>query len=108
MNYELQEKLEQEIKELVQKLLKLEPKMILDRAYEYVSKIHIKDEILDRNLDSEEMKALLKTDNVLQICFDSWLEEDSSLCEMYETSIEDTLDELVEDYKKNKTNSRER
>lgn len=105
---ELEEKLEQEIKNLEQELLQLEPKTILDRAYEYVSKTHIKDEILDRNLDYEERNAIMKADNVLQRCFDTWQDEDSSLCYMYENSVDDTLDEIVEDYKENKTKFRER
>ena len=102
---ELQEKLEQEIKELEKELLQLEPKTILDRAYEYVSKIQIKDEILDRNLDYEERNAIMKADNVLQSCYDSWLDEDSSLSEMYEFSIDETIEDIV---KENKTKSRER
>lgn len=102
---ELQEKLEQEIKELEEELLQLEPKTILDRAYEYVSKIQIKDEILDRNLDYEERNAIMKADNVLQSCYDSWLDEDSSLSEMYEFSIDETIEDIV---KENKTKSRER
>lgn len=109
MEEELQEKLEQEIKDLEQELLQLEPKTILDRAYEYVSKIHIKDEILGRNyLDNEEINAIMKTDNVLQICYDSWQDEDSSLCEMYETSVDEALEIIVDDYKENKTKFRER
>lgn len=102
---ELQEKLEQEIKELEQELLQLEPKMILDRAYEYVSKVQIKDEILDRDLDYEERNAIMKTDNVLQSCYDSWLDEDSSLSEMYEFSIDEAIEDIV---KENKQKFKER
>ena len=111
MNYdeELQEKLEQEIKNLEQELLQLEPKIILDRAYEYVSKVHIKDEILGRNyLDNEEINAIMKTDNVLQSCYDSWQDEDSSLCEMYETSIDEALEDIVKEYKENRQKFKER
>ena len=108
MEDELQEKLEQEIKDLEQELLQLEPKTILDRAYEYVSKIQIKDEILGRDLDYEEKRAIMKADNVLQSCYDSWLDEDSSLSEMYEFSIDEAIENIVEDYKENKTKFRER
>lgn len=104
---ELEEKLEQEIKDLEQELLQLEPKTILDRAYEYVSKIQIKDEILGRDLDYEEKNAIIKADNVLQSCYDSWLDEDSSLSEMYEFSIDETLENMMEAYKENKLKLRE-
>lgn len=107
MEYELQEKLEQEIKDLEQELLQLEPKTILERAYEYVSKIQIKDEILDRNLDNEEKKAIMKADDVLQSCYESWLDEDSSLSEMYEFSIDEALEDIVKDYKENRARLRE-
>lgn len=108
MEDKLQEKLEQEIKDLEEELLQLEPKTILDRAYEYVSKIQIKDEILDRDLDYEEKNAIMKADNVLQSCYESWLDEDSSLSEMYEFSIDEAIENIVEDYKENKIKFRER
>ena len=55
-----------------------------------------------------ELPSLLRiADNVLQSCYDSWLDEDSSLSEMYEFSIDETLENMMEAYKENKLKLRE-
>lgn len=98
-------KLEQEFSRFKEKIIKdYTPKEIVEKSYEIAVKGQIKNEILYRNLDEYQIRALLKSDGILNEVYDEWLSEDSRLGEVLENSIDTTLDIIEANFSKVKSN----
>lgn len=97
---QLEEKVNAEFKDFVENLKKCEPETIIDRAYEKVSKEEMIYKIIDKDYDKTELKALLKTEGILQECYDEWLKSDGNFNEVLEYAVDNRIDLIVEDYKK--------
>lgn len=106
----LNEKLGQEMKEFKDKLKENGVDYAIDRAYELVAKQEIIDTFADRDLEKNEIKALLKTKNVLDEIYYNWLDFDGNLREQLEYCVDDSISKITNSYiekiKKNKAKER--
>lgn len=101
---QLEEKLDNEFKEFIEDLKKCAPEIIIDRAYEKVSKEEMIYKIKDKDYTVSNLKALLKTDGILQECYDEWLKSDGNFNEVLEYAVDDRIDLIIEDYNSKEKN----
>ena len=108
MRRNLSKKLDKEMFDYKQELLKQSPNEIIKNAYELICKQEISDYLCyDRNYTKEQLQALLETNNILGQGYDQWLEFDGGLKEALEWPTDDLVDEITKHYKeKNKDNSK--
>ena len=108
MNYDdlkemLMKKVEQEQFNYKQNLIKnYKPEEIIKEAY----KINFREQIIDildgKMLGRQEIKVLLKTDNVVEKLYDYWEHSDRNIWEQLEDNVNEKLEKMVTDYQKNK------
>ena len=105
MRRNLSKKLDKEMFDYKQELLKQSPNEIIKNAYELICKQEISDYLCyDRNYTKEQLQALLETNNILGQGYDQWLEFDGGLKEALEWPTDDLVDEITKHYKeKNQT-----
>ena len=96
------EKLETELEDFEQKLKQKTVDEILESAYELTVKREIIGEIKEKNLDEDELKALLKEDNLLSEFYEDWRNSDGRLGEEISYTMDDTIDIVVKEYEKEK------
>lgn len=95
MNTKLYEKMYAEQEEFEQKLLSMEPREILDHAYEYYIREDLLMEMEQNDLSGKQCRALLKLKAPLAALYDRWLKiEDSHMDEIREL-IESYADDLA-------------
>lgn len=98
-------KLEHEFSKFIENIIKnYTPEEIVKNSYKITVREQLKDEILSRDLTENQMRALLKNDNVLDELYEDWLDEDSRLGEILENSIDTTLDIIEANFNKIKSN----
>lgn len=103
-----EEKVNKELEDFKENLLQYDPKIIIDRAYELVSKQEMVYKIIDRDYTTSELKYLLKTNGILDECYDEWLESDGNFNEILEYAVDDRMELILNDFKeKNKEKTRE-
>ena len=91
------QKLEQELKEFKQQVKELGADYAIDKAYELTVKQEIIDCIAyDSSLSKEQKKALLKSSNVLEQCYDDWLSFDGNLRETLNFSVDKTINYITD------------
>lgn len=100
LKQKLEEKLDLEYKELVEKLKKCNPEEIINRAYELVVKDEIIGQIKEMNLEKTEVKAMLKENDLLSECYEDWKNADGALGETVYPTIVDTIDIITAEYEK--------
>lgn len=66
-------KIQQEYDKLIEKLMKLSPKEIIERSYEKIFKEEIISMIQGKELSKSEINALLKVDYPLDALYQEWL-----------------------------------
>ena len=105
MRRNLGKKLDKEIYDYKQKLIKQKPEDIIKNAYELVCKQEISDYLsYDRNYTKEQLQALLNAKDILGQGYDQWLEFDGGLKEALEWPTDDLVDEITNHYReKNQT-----
>jgi len=105
MRRNLGKKLDKEIYDYKQKLIKQKPEDIIKNAYELVCKQEISDYLsYDRNYTKEQLQALLDAKDILGQGYDQWLEFDGGLKEALEWPTDDLVDEITNHYReKNQT-----
>ena len=105
MRRNLSKKLDKEMFDYKQELLKQSPNEIIKNAYELICKQEISDYLCyDRNYTKEQLQALLETNNILGQGYDQWLDFDGGLKEALEWSTDDLVNEITNHYKeKNQT-----
>ena len=97
-------KLEQEYKDFCERMKQKTKEELIQSAYEIVVKEEIRDEIKNyTNLDSFKLKALIKHRDIIDEIYWQWKKEDSRLGEVLENSINETIEIIVEDYEKKKS-----
>lgn len=94
-----EEKINNELNEFKENLLQCEPKMIMDRAYELVSKEEMTYKITEKEYTKTEIKALLKRDGILDECYDEWLKSDGNFNEILEYAVDTRIDLILQDFK---------
>lgn len=97
-----EQKIDNEYKEFIEDLKQCTPEGIIDRAYEKVSKQEMIYKIKDRDYSISELKALLKTDEILQECYDEWLKSDGNFTDVLEYAVEERIDLIIEDFERQK------
>lgn len=108
MEDKLYQKLEEELKQYIEKIRKNGVDYAIDRAYEITIKQEIIDSIMyDHNLSNNEVKALLSSDNVLDVMYDDWLNCDGNIRERLNYCIDESIDTITNDYKKDKIKNKE-
>lgn len=96
---ELQARLDKEYEDLTNELMKLEPRDIIGRSYEFVLKEEMKDLYYsDKDLGRYEIKALLSLENTLDYLYDSWICTDFQINNEVRDALEDEVMELSKDY----------
>lgn len=102
MKEKLFEKVENELNDFKEELKQKTPNEIIENAYKLTAMDGIIGELKERNFDKEELKALLKEDNLLSEFYEDWRNSDGKLCETVQYPMEDTIDIIVENYEKDK------
>lgn len=92
-------KLDNEYKEFIEKILKTEPKNIVDNAY----KIAIMQEFIDMFFGTEryskyELTALLEKENSLEFLYDDWENADTGIYNVIEDNTNECLLKLASKY----------
>ncbi len=100
LKMELNEKVEQEYATFKKDLEQKSPKEIIEKAYELVVKEQIKDELKEKNLIENELKALLKEKDLLSECYEDWKDSDGKLGEIISYTIDDTIELIEQEYNK--------
>lgn len=107
---EVIEKIEKEYDDFITELKrKTAEEIINEHCYEKVTKEEMLYKIRERDYETKELKALLKTENILSQCYDEWLSNDGNFNEILEYSVDNTIELITNDYrqKKSKIKSRE-
>ena len=100
----LMKKVDQELFNYKQNLIKnYTPEQIINEAYEINFKEQIRDILDSSMLGREEMKVLLKTDNILGKLYDYWEHSDGNIWGQLEDKVDEKITKMaLLDYQKNK------
>lgn len=101
-------KIDNEYKEFIKELKQCSPDIIIERAYEKVSKEEMIYKIKEKNYTVSDLKALLKSDDLLDECYDEWLKSDGNFNELLEYPVEERIDLIIDDYRERKQKETER
>ena len=102
LKQKLDDKIDKEFSDFIENLKKCSPETIIDRAYEKVSKEEMTYKIKDKDYSISDLKALLKTDGILQECYDEWLKSDGHFTDVLEYAVEERIDLIIEDFERQK------
>ena len=102
------DKIDNEYEEFIEELKQCSPQVILERAYEKVSKEEMVYKIKDKDYTVSDLKTLLKTDGILQECYDEWLKSDGNFNEVLEYAVDERIDLIIDDYKERNKKQKER
>lgn len=97
----LNEKIDKEFNDFISELRGCSSQVIIERAYEKVSKEEMIYKIKDKDYTITELKALLKKDNILEECYDEWLKADGNFNEFLDYAVEKRIAIIVDNYKEN-------
>lgn len=107
----LDNKIDKEYEDLLADLQNFTPQVIIERAYEKVSKEEMIYRIKEKDYTINELKILLKQDNLLQECYDEWLDSDGGFNQVLEDSVDERIEFIIEESEKEsrekKTKNRE-
>ena len=96
-NIFLQKKLELDYRDFIDELKKERVDVIIERAYEVVIKQSLIDYLLAKDMDSDDVKALLQKGNLLDILYDEWMESDEELYALYQEQEDYYYDNINND-----------
>ena len=96
----LEQKLNQELQIFKEKLRNSDPDIIMDKAYELVSKEEIVYIITEKNYTKSELMGLLKTNGILNHCYDEWLKSDENYSEALDYSVNRRINSILDNIKK--------
>jgi len=108
MNYDqlkdmLMKKIDQELFVYKQNLIKnYTPEEIIDEAYKINFKEQIRDIIDSSILGRNEIKVLLKTENVLDKVYDYWEKSDGNIWEQLEDKVNEKIENMTIEFQKRK------
>lgn len=96
-------KVEHEIFNYKQNLIKNSTlEKIVDKSYETMIKDYINEIILYSNLDKEEIKALLKTDNILDKLYNKYINSECNLLDVLKDNVQKSIEDITKEYEKMK------
>ena len=96
----VQEKITNEYNDFIEELKKERPEVIIERAYEKVCKEEMLYVFVKNDLSVNECKSLLKCSNILDDCYSEWLKSDGNFNEMLEYAVENSIEHITEDFKR--------
>ena len=96
----LDNKIDKEYENLLADLRNSTPQVIIERAYEKVSKEEMIYRIKEKDYTINELKILLKQDNLLQECYDEWLDSDGGFNQVLEDSVDERIEFIIEESEK--------
>ena len=108
MNYDqlkdmLMKKIDQELFVYKQNLIKdYTPEEIIDEAYKINFKEQIRDIIDSSMLGRNEIKVLLKTENILDKVYDYWESSDGNIWEQLEDKVNEKIENMTIEFQKRK------
>lgn len=94
LNEMLYDKMSAEYGEFIERLYQMEPKEIIQRAYEKVFKEDILMSISEMDLPKNQVEVLLKTKAPLDECYSAWLKADYSYMPDLRECIEENTKHL--------------
>lgn len=100
----VQEKITNEYNDFINELKNERPDVIIERAYEKVCKEEMVYAFEKKDLSATECRALLKCPNVLNDCYSDWLNSDGNFNEMLEYTIDNSVEDITKDYKREQKN----
>lgn len=112
MNYDqlkdmLMKKIDQELFVYKQNLIKnYTPEEIIDEAYKINFKEQIRDIIDSSMLGRNEIKILLKSENVLDKVYDYWENSDGNIWGLLEDKVNEKIENMAIEYQKRKEKAR--
>ena len=99
----LMKKIDQELFNYKQNLIKnYTPEEIIQEAYEINFKEQIRDIIDSSMLGRQEIRVLLKTDNVVGKLYDYWTHSDGNIWELLEDKVNEKIEKMTMEYDKQK------
>lgn len=106
MEEKLIKKLEKEMEQFKDKIRLEGVEYAIDRAYELTVKQEIIDVLtFDKKPSNVECKFLMSRENLLEELYDGWITSDGNLRADLEYSVDETIEKISKDYKKeNKQN----
>jgi len=107
LKQKLEEKIDSEYDNLVEELKKSKPQVIIERAYELVTKDEMTYKIKARDYEVDELQALLNTNGILQNCYDEWLSRDGGFGEVLDDTVSDEIDLIIEEYHEEKEKTKD-
>lgn len=95
-------KIEQELFNYKQNLIKkYTPEQIIEQAYEINFREQIKYILIDKELNAQEIKMLLKTENILDKLYKKWEHSDGNIWEKLEDNVAQTIEKMSKNYQNN-------
>lgn len=91
------EKVKNDYKEFIKKMRKLEPDEIIENAYEISIKLIIKEIMDDKYFTADEIKLLLKCGNVIDVCYDKWIDMEEDFGDIIESAIDKKIEDLEDE-----------
>lgn len=95
---ELVKKLEKEQDEYLENIRMKGVDYAIDRAYEISARQEIIDCLNVMNIELKDINALIKTDKVLDMFYDEWLDYDGNLYESFEYTVENATKSLSDEF----------
>lgn len=94
---------EEELNDFVSDIKADNEKYIEDRTNKVATLQEIRNYLSSKNIEPKEMKALLKTDNVLLNLYEGWRDDDGALYDAMELSIDDGIELITKEYYEEKS-----
>lgn len=95
---ELVKKLKQEQEEYLNEVREEGVEYALEKAYEITTRQEIIDYLSYANVDLKDMKALIKTEHIIDRIYDEWLGFDGNFYEILEYPIENEIKRISDDF----------
>lgn len=95
---ELVKKLKQEQEEYLNEVREEGVEYALEKAYEITTRQEIIDYLSYANVDLKDMKALIKTEYIIDRIYDEWLGFDGNFYEILEYPIESEIKRISDDF----------
>lgn len=92
-----EEKVNNDYDEFLKKMRKLGTDEIIENAYEISIKLIIKDILLEKYLTADEVKLLLKCGNVIDVCYDKWIDMEEDFGDVIELAIDKKIEDLEDE-----------
>lgn len=91
----LNEKLQKEYDNFIEKLKSLPPEQVIESSYEKVFKEELMTTVQYKDLSKMEINALLKLDHTLDSLYQEWLKNDFSYLPLLEHTVNDHAKKVI-------------